>query len=76
MADPIRVLSLDGGGIRGIVSAVWLAELERPCCQWTRHSSLMMILGMQCDMTSGRKGNLLGNRICTHQADHGPRYDH
>lgn len=29
MADPIRVLSIDGGGIRGIIPALVLAEIER-----------------------------------------------
>jgi uncharacterized protein len=29
MADPVRVLSIDGGGIRGIIPALVLAELER-----------------------------------------------
>jgi patatin-like phospholipase/acyl hydrolase len=29
MADSYRVLSLDGGGIRGIMSAIWLDHLER-----------------------------------------------
>jgi uncharacterized protein len=29
MAEPVRVLSIDGGGIRGIVPAMILAEIER-----------------------------------------------
>jgi len=29
MADRVRVLSIDGGGIRGIVPAMVLAEIER-----------------------------------------------
>lgn len=28
MAEKYRILSFDGGGIRGLISAVWLAELE------------------------------------------------
>ena len=37
MSRPIRILSLDGGGIRGIIPAIVLAELEqktgRPICE-------------------------------------------
>lgn len=37
MPDPIRILSIDGGGIRGIIPAMVLAELERrtsrPTCE-------------------------------------------
>src|SRR5438477_2908247 len=31
MTRPLRVLSLDGGGIRGVISATVLAEIERRC---------------------------------------------
>jgi patatin-like phospholipase/acyl hydrolase len=29
MAEPLRVLSIDGGGIRGLIPALLLEELER-----------------------------------------------
>jgi len=37
MPEPVRILSIDGGGIRGIIPAMILAELERragrPACR-------------------------------------------
>ena len=37
MSDSYRILSLDGGGIRGLVSAIWLDHLERELGSPLRH---------------------------------------
>ena len=36
MSERRRILSIDGGGVRGIIPAIWLAELERVTNKQTR----------------------------------------
>lgn len=66
MADTVRVLSIDGGGIRGIVPALVLAELERRSER--RISELF-------DLVAGTStGGILGCALTLAGDDGGPRF--
>jgi len=66
MSDPIRILAIDGGGIRGVIPAMVLAEIER----LTQRPAASMF-----DLIAGTStGGILALALSVPGEDGGPRY--
>lgn len=60
MAEPFRILCIDGGGIRGIIPAIWLQRLEEEL--ESRKTSLLKSFDLICGTSTG---SIVGAAVAT-----------